>query len=171
MLNRIMSEQQYTLEEKVAIVTNEMTGRFNLEDVLKALDRLEEQVLFEGQDGVMIKNAEDILEQYMYYSGMIVKNPHETKTLTLPFNKRERVYFLLQGNYVCYVGQTMHLIDRVSQHVNDKDFDFVSYIDVAPREMMLIEAFNISYHNPEYNTVKDTKTALLRKVAKTIVYD
>jgi predicted GIY-YIG superfamily endonuclease len=83
---------------------------------------------------------------------MIVIEPENTKSATIPFTKGHVVYFLLQGDYVAYVGQTTHLVARVAQHVVDgKQFDYISYIEVDSRQAMLIEALNIQYHNPSMN--------------------
>lgn len=82
----------------------------------------------------------------------IIENPQESKSSTIPFTKNHVVYFLLQGDYVAYVGQTTHLAARISQHVVDgKEFDSVSYVLVESKYANIIEAANINYHNPELN--------------------
>lgn len=89
----------------------------------------------------------------------------------IPFTKGARVYFLMQDDYVAYVGQTMHLAARIATHVSDgKVFDSVAYKDVCGKDAVMIEAFNINYHNPELNQEADTATCLLRRVAKSVGY-
>jgi len=93
-----------------------------------------------------------IEEGYLHYSADIFKNPEERKNEAIPFNRFNCVYFLMAGDCVLYVGQTSHLCARVATHVNTgKKFEPVSYYEVEREDMLLIEAFNISYYNPALN--------------------
>ncbi|HDZ62781.1 MAG TPA: hypothetical protein ENH40_06525 [Nitrospirae bacterium] len=89
----------------------------------------------------------------------------------IPFTKGVRVYFLMQDDYVAYIGQTTHLAARIATHVADgKTFDSVAYKDVCGADAVMIEAFNINYHNPELNQEVDNATCLLKRVARSVGY-
>ncbi len=93
----------------------------------------------------------------------IVEFPYRTKQPCIPFSKDHVVYFLLQGDYVAYVGQTTHLAARVAQHVVDgKQFDYVSFISVSRKEALYIEAINIQYHNPCLNQLVPTNKEIAK---------
>ena len=68
-----------------------------------------------------------------------------------------------------YVGQTSHLCERVASHVNNgKEFDHVHWVRVKQEDMMIIEAFNIAYHNPEFNVEIPDLNRLVMMLAKKV---
>jgi hypothetical protein len=89
----------------------------------------------------------------------ILENPSEISSELIPFTRSHVVYFLMQGDYVAYIGQTTHLAARIAQHVVDgKQFDKVASFGVESKLALIIEAMNIQYHNPELN--KDNPTTV-----------
>lgn len=65
-------------------------------------------------------------------------------------NFTSKVYFLIKENSIVYVGQSMSLANRISQH-KDKDFDNVSFICVPEHAASDVEAHYIVKFNPEFN--------------------
>lgn len=61
------------------------------------------------------------------------------------------VYFLVRGNEVLYVGQTVNLGRRILAHRNVIPFERVFYLDVADVEMGAVERAWIRRLNPPYN--------------------
>ncbi len=112
----------------------------------------------------------DSLEtSYLQYNSTIDLTPQDNKSFSIPFTKFNCVYFLLQGDCVVYVGQTAYLCARLATHVSDgKEFDSVSWFEVSQDNMLMIEAFNISYHNPELNKEKPTMKELILMLARKV---
>jgi len=111
-----------------------------------------------------------IEEGYDHYSKDIFHIHHERKSNQIPFNRFNCVYFLMNGDCVSYVGQTSHLCARVATHVNTgKGFEYVAWFNVEREDMLLIEAFNIKYYNPELNVdipgIKELVYLVARKVS------
>lgn len=120
-------------------------------------------------DEFTMESIELVREGFNDYMDEIVKDPSIAKTNKIPFNKFNCVYFLMDGDYVAYVGQTSHLSARISTHVSDgKEFDSVSWIHVESSELLLIEAFNISHHNPSLNADVAGMKELVLMVAKKV---
>ena len=115
---------------------------------------------------------EKVLDRYTHYSMMIVDTPQYSKNPTIPFNRFSCVYFLMQGDYVAYVGQSTHLGARVAQHVvAGKQFDAISFVLVDTDDLLIAEAFNITHHNPSLNIDKKSNIELLTMVSKLINFD
>ena len=70
------------------------------------------------------------------------------------------VYFLKLEGVIVYVGQTINLISRIQTHEKDdaKEFDEVSYIEVAPCELAIVEMLYISKLRPRLNMVGNQST-------------
>jgi len=114
-------------------------------------------------------DQDDLLQSYVDFSEEVIKHPQEMKQRAVPWDKFNSVYFLMQKGHVAYVGQTSHLAARLATHVHDgKKFDSVSWRVCRREDMLIIEAFNIEYHNPSLNISIPNKADLLRMVAKSI---
>ena len=60
------------------------------------------------------------------------------------------VYFLLREREIIYIGKTINLGRRISQH-SKKDFDSVSWVAVCNSDLSKAELVNIDHHDPECN--------------------
>lgn len=60
------------------------------------------------------------------------------------------IYFLLKGDVVVYVGQSMNVEKRVTAH-RDKDFDSFRVIPCEPSKLLHYEKRLIKYFKPMYN--------------------
>lgn len=77
-----------------------------------------------------------------------------------PPHRKPCVYFLLQGDLIVYVGQTIgFLADRIKDHLTDKQFNGLSWIVYEQEEepqyqagtLNYWESFWIAQYNPIYN--------------------
>ena len=143
------------------------------QDIIKCLDtkkNRELSVLYDAGGVVAIKNVEEILEKYFNYSSLVFMTPTENKQYMVPFDREPRVYFLMQGDYVSYVGQTMQLAGRIASHVQSKKFDSVAWIDTHDNDLDLVESFNISFYAPSGNISIPNKLDLFRMVVNSICF-
>lgn len=62
------------------------------------------------------------------------------------------VYFLIQGDEIVYVGQSLDIMARIAQHRNNgKVFSKFTYIQVAPEHLDDVETEYIVRFWPKYN--------------------
>lgn len=61
------------------------------------------------------------------------------------------VYFLVKGNRVVYVGQSVNIVARLGTHLKEKEFDSTCYMAAEPQELDFIESFYIHALQPELN--------------------
>ena len=70
---------------------------------------------------------------------------------TIPFERSSYVYFLIQGDEIVYIGQTVSVAARIATHVNDgKVFDKV-YVITTDKDRVTLEGACINEHNPKLN--------------------
>jgi hypothetical protein len=69
----------------------------------------------------------------------------------VPFDKEPRLYFLLDGGVIVYIGQTGNICSRIAQHLKGKVFDGVYTVPTSKEKSFIAEAVNILYHTPYYN--------------------
>lgn len=63
------------------------------------------------------------------------------------------IYFLIQGEEIVYVGQSIDIFVRVAEHANGpKEFDRYACIEVDPDRLGLVEADYIVALDPKYNS-------------------
>mgnify|MGYP003652345809 CR=1 FL=1 len=60
------------------------------------------------------------------------------------------VYFLVKGSRVVYVGQSVHISARLSDHTKNKDFDSYAFIQCPPAKLDVLESLYIHALAPEY---------------------
>ncbi len=126
---------------------------------------LEDSGYVVGLSGDLEEEVLTVYARYCDYGETVVRSPDGSSVI--PFTKFGCVYFLLRGECVVYVGQTMHLSARISQHVGDgKVFDGVSYFEVDREDLVIIEAVNIAHHLPELNIENLEPYRIFQKVLK-----
>ena len=60
------------------------------------------------------------------------------------------VYFLIKSNEIVYIGQSINIASRITQH-RDKDFDSVSYVACHKDELDILESLYILAYQPALN--------------------
>lgn len=61
------------------------------------------------------------------------------------------VYFLMNGPDVVYVGQSVNVVRRLGDHLENKDFDSVRVIPCKPSDLDNLEGFFIRFLRPRLN--------------------
>jgi predicted GIY-YIG superfamily endonuclease len=63
------------------------------------------------------------------------------------------VYFLLQGDEIVYIGQTVDIHNRISVHTRKKNkkFNKVLYHEVKKKNLLIVENYLIKKYKPKYN--------------------
>lgn len=107
-----------------------------------------------------MKNWNDVFEKKEWYI-----EPEELIKSSITWhdfiNNSAFVYFLIDGKNVVYVGQSVRIHSRIKQHVKDKDFDRIIWIQVPKLLLSKIENFYIQLLKPRYNKTigNDVKSA------------
>lgn len=68
------------------------------------------------------------------------------------------VYFLVKGERVIYVGQSVNILSRVSQHRKSKDFDRLAFVPCAKDDLDVLESLYIHALRPESNGMFNGKS-------------
>ena len=76
---------------------------------------------------------------------------HSQELFEFPMILPPCVYFLLEGIEIVYVGQSINVSARVSQHTQDKDFSKVLYLPIVKENLDVVERFFIERLQPKYN--------------------
>ena len=77
------------------------------------------------------------------------------------------VYFLIKNDLIVYVGQTVNLMERVGTHVKgNKDFNYITYIEVPKRWLLRTESHYIMQFNPHYNISGINSITFLESILK-----
>lgn len=61
------------------------------------------------------------------------------------------IYFLCKSDRIVYIGQSINIGMRIAQHILDKNFDRVFYMNIQKDDLDRIESELIEYYAPEYN--------------------
>jgi hypothetical protein len=83
------------------------------------------------------------------------------------------VYILFYKHVVVYVGQSLNVLSRLSEHVNSyKIFDGYDYIVCTPDIVLELEKTLIKKYTPKYNTTHNTTpTRIVNRFRNKIYYD
>ena len=66
------------------------------------------------------------------------------------WEKLSGVYFLIDGDEVVYVGQSLNIFSRINNH-KDKKFDRYAYVNCDPNVMDRLESLYIHFLKPKLN--------------------
>lgn len=95
----------------------------------------------------ILKTVESIENSLIPYSTISYNKNHE-----IPFKRDGYVYYLFENGKLIYIGQTINITGRISQHISDgKVFDRVSLVQTEPRNLLLTERFYIYRDLPSLN--------------------
>lgn len=73
----------------------------------------------------------------------------------IPVKQDSGVYFLISGSEVIYVGKSLHVMERIANHIRNGDISFEAfhYIRVSPERLNAVEWAYIKAFKPRMNTV------------------
>ena len=144
----------------------------------KTLEKYEDQGLvphyvFNGKKAYMVNEVinwikEELVECYdgfkliskFYSFSAGIKKPkvipnelikHSEELVEFPMCTPSCVYFLLDNIEIVYIGQSINLATRISQHMLVKDFNKVLYLPVPQENLLSVERFFIEHLTPKYN--------------------
>lgn len=69
----------------------------------------------------------------------------------VPFANQPAIYCLVSGKDLVYIGQTMAITARLSQHLKNKAFDRVALFQFPQADLLWVEGINIMHHMPPLN--------------------
>ena len=105
-------------------------------------------------------------------TGKVLLQPEQIVKAATPWHTASGVYFLVDGNEVVYVGQSVNIYSRIPQHHN-KRFDRYLYVPCKPELLNALESLYIHCLQPKLNFSSEgvlcyplTLTKLLEEVAK-----
>lgn len=76
---------------------------------------------------------------------------------TEPYERKDRIYFLMHGRTVVYVGRSSALDARLQAHRNsEKEFDAVRFMDASHCDAARLERALIRFFRPAYNGLHST---------------
>ena len=139
---------------------SEIAREFNLTEieVHKAILRHSNEiksVLMNHSDGdgyiVPIGVYSDLVEARDYFLGTIIDVDSLNHGTDITITRGSYVYFLFNGGVLVYIGQSKFLLKRITNHMDDKEFDSVGYIGVKAEDRIMVEAVNIREYKPKYN--------------------
>src|SRR5574337_951975 len=61
------------------------------------------------------------------------------------------IYFLFKNGGLVYIGQSVNICARIGQHLDSKDFDSFSFINVPREHLNEVELHYIRKHRPPLN--------------------
>lgn len=76
---------------------------------------------------------------------------NEIALTAVPWNRATGIYFLLDGNEVIYVGQSVHVWSRIASHGANKQFDRIAFVPCEADELDKLESFYIHALQPKAN--------------------
>ena len=105
-------------------------------------------------------------------TGKALLQPEQIVKAAIPWHTASGVYFLVDGDEVVYVGQSVNIYNRIPQH-HDKKFDRYMYVPCKHELLNVLESLYIHCLRPKFNFGSEgvlfsplTLTKLLEEVAK-----
>jgi len=167
--------QDKTPEERKAIAAKSAATRKANNDIKEAklqesLKERQEALIYAGGLRQQIKELEERLSSLKHFEtiNMVAETviakrllrEEEIAAMSLPWNKASGVYFLLDGDKIVYVGQSVNVYSRIVNHT-DKRFDRYAVISCPVDSLDILESLYIHCIQPRLNgnRTNDSKCA------------
>lgn len=85
-------------------------------------------------------------------TGKALLPEEEIVKISLPWEKFSGVYFLVSGNRVVYVGQSVNVYSRIDEHARDKSFERYAYAPCSIDMLDKLESLYIHCLRPPLNS-------------------
>lgn len=135
------------LEIKPTGVALEKQSIIELKQTRVALEQ-EVEELKAFKSGMAHTIASDALSESL--TGKAMMYASDIVAQSVPYESQCGVYFLVSSGRVVYVGQSVQIGTRLSDHAKTKDFDRYSYIACPKEKLDVLESLYIHTLNPEY---------------------
>ena len=151
-LEAFITKETFTKYDEQGLMPHYLINGVKAYKVIEILKWIKEE-LVEHYDGFKI-----VSKFYSYNDD--IKKPaeipqelihHSQELFEFPMILPPCVYFLLEGIEIVYVGQSINVSARVSQHTQDKDFSKVLYLPIVKENLDVVERFFIERLQPKYN--------------------
>jgi hypothetical protein len=151
-LEAFLTKETFTKYDEQGLMPHYLINGIKAYKVIEVLKWIKEE-LVEHYDGFKI-----VSKFYSYNDD--IKKPaeipqelihHSQELFEFPMILPPCVYFLLEGIEIVYVGQSINVSARVSQHTQDKDFSKVLYLPIVKENLDVVERFFIERLQPKYN--------------------
>lgn len=147
-----------TAEERKAISQKAVaTRRANIQAkkesrhaATQRIDKLSKQVSDLEQRIAALRRMETMHLVSAALTGKALLFEQEIAESAKPWSNASGVYFLLDGNEVVYVGQSVNVYSRISQH-KDKLFDRYAYVPCRVESLDALESLYIHFLRPRLN--------------------
>lgn len=133
------------------------------QDALKYAGGLREQITELEEKLAVLRRVEIMNTVSAVMTGKALLREDEIAQAALPWMKSSGVYFLLDGNEVVYVGQSVCVYSRIGQHI-DKRFDRYAFVPCAIDALDKLESLYIHCLRPKLNG-KQGKNAMCAPIA------
>lgn len=112
--------------------------------------------------------SDELIEAKKFFDNLIC---HDIKSHLLQPGREYNqayVYFLLDGEDIVYIGQTVNLLGRLNEHRRDKDFNQAAATQVHKSLLDLAEQANITHYYPRLNSAIWKPKSILKNILKLI---
>ena len=150
--------QTATPEQKEAAIRKRVeTRRVNKEAVKKArqdavtyANGLGEKIAALGKELAALQSFNSFNSPHLQLTSKRLLLPHEIIEFAIPWSKQIGIYFLINTNEIVYVGQSIDIFSRISQHKN-KNFTHFVYINCLEHQLDKLESIYIHFLQPVGN--------------------
>jgi hypothetical protein len=111
--------------------------RYGIERLEKKLSELKKVDLFQTASAKIINK--------------ILLTGDEIVKFSRSWSEEVGVYFLIDNNEVVYVGQSVNIFSRISQHKIDKKFDKYAFVPCSKESLDKLESLYIHFLRPRLN--------------------
>jgi|TARA_R110000824_G_scaffold55225_1_gene152250 hypothetical protein len=94
-------------------------------------------------------------------TGKAMVHASEIVAQSVPYENQCGVYFLVKSDRVVYVGQSIKIGARITEHSKTKDFDAYAYISCSKDKLDVLESLYIHTLNPEYQGRSGYKKSII----------
>jgi len=124
---------------------------------------------FQNSDGLFSGDMyEDYIQTLNKYKEMIANIDFCDNTDSVPLSTLDSpvVYVLFEGFEIVYIGQSVRLFYRLSEHSQGKKFDHIQIINVNKDDLDIVEMLLILQYKPRYNISGDEYSLFIMVLKK-----
>jgi hypothetical protein len=122
---------------------------------------------YQDVNGIDDDIADDLIRLYNHYLSQLIE-PIMSDSISLSFKKMPVIYFLYDGGFVTYVGQSFNVLNRLGQHESCKEYDGICIIQVDSKDIDILELFYINKYNPRDNKTGKERIEIIQRLVKKI---
>jgi hypothetical protein len=165
---RTPEQQKASTEKSIATrKANSAIRKIELRDAYERKHLLKDQIEKLESKLTVLKQIDLMNEIANKVSGNTLLREHEIVSVSKPWQQFVGVYFLIDNGKIVYVGQSVNVYSRISQH--SKKFDSFSILPCQKNELDALESLYIHVLKPPLNS-NDTNTFAPMSMQKLMQY-